>query len=381
MSDSLRKVLFGALIGAFVVGFGWHAMSQRAKRAPVSATAAPQAGAKPGDKPATGGPATPVIVVPVRSERLSLEIEALGTARANESVDVTAKVSNLVTAIRFNEGQQMRRGDVLVELDGDQARADLAVAQAALKESESQYHRSRELYDTKVLSDSAIETIEATYRANQARVEAAKAGLADTVVRAPFDGRVGLRRVSVGGLIAPGTVITTLDDVRTIKLDFTVPETAVASMASGLHFSATSVAYPGRLFAGRVASVDSRVDPNTRSVIVRGTLPNGDGALKPGMFLTVKLARGAADVLVVPEESLLPEQGNVFVYVVRDGTAAKRRIQTGQRSVGSVQVVDGLQVGELVVTEGTQKLRDGAAVTATEGERTAVAPAPVGASS
>jgi membrane fusion protein (multidrug efflux system) len=380
MSDSLRKVLLGALIGAFVVGFGWHAMSQRAKRAPaaVAATPAPQGGAKQGQagNPLAGVPATPVIVVPVRSERLSLEIEALGTARANESVDITAKVSNLVTAIRFDEGQYVRRGDVVVELDGDQARADLAVAQAALKESESQYHRSRELYDTKVLSESAIETIEATYRANQARVEAAKARLNDTVVRAPFDGRVGLRRVSVGGLVEPGTVITTLDDVRTIKVDFAVPETAVASMTSGLSFSASSVAYPGRVFAGRVASVDSRVDANTRSVIVRGTLPNGDGALKPGMFLTVKLARGAADVLVVPEESVLPEQGNMFVYVVRDGAATKRRIQTGQRSVGSVQVVEGLRVGELVVTEGTQKLRDGAPVSMTEGERKAVAPTP-----
>jgi membrane fusion protein (multidrug efflux system) len=227
-----------------------------------------------------------------------------------------------------------------------------------------------------VLSESAIETIEATYRANQARVEAAKARLNDTVVRAPFDGRVGLRRVSVGGLVEPGTVITTLDDVRTIKVDFAVPETAVASMTSGLSFSASSVAYPGRVFAGRVASVDSRVDANTRSVIVRGTLPNGDEALKPGMFLTVQLARGAADVLVVPEESVLPEQGNMFVYVVRDGAATKRRIQTGQRSVGSVQVVEGLRVGELVVTEGTQKLRDGAPVSMTDGERKAVAPTP-----
>jgi membrane fusion protein (multidrug efflux system) len=375
MSDSLRKVLLGALIGAFVVGFAWHAASERAKRAPVGmgppAAAAKQAGQKPGavataaGKP--GSSAIPVVVVPARVERLHEEIEALGTARANESVDITSKVSNLVTAVRFAEGQQVRKGEVLVELDGEQARADLAVADAALKESASQYKRSRELYDTKVLSDAQIEQIEATFSANQARVASARSRLNDTVIRAPFSGRVGLRRVSVGSLVAPGAVITTLDDTSTIKLDFSVPETVVASMQSGLSIDATSVAYPGRVFAGKVASVDSRVDPNTRSVVVRAALPNTDGLLKPGMFLTVRLSRGDADVLVIPEESLLPEQGDVFVFVVQDGKAARRKIQTGQRRVGSVQVVAGLQPGELVVTEGTQKLRDGASVSIVEG--------------
>jgi membrane fusion protein (multidrug efflux system) len=186
--------------------------------------------------------------------------------------------------------------------------------------------------------------------------------LNDTVIRAPFSGRVGLRRVSVGSLIAPGAVITTLDDTSTIKLDFTVPETVVAAMRPGLELEATSVAYPGQTFRGTVASVDSRVDPNTRSVTVRGLVPNASGELKPGMFLNVHLSRGAADVLVVPEESLLPEQGDVYVYVIEDGKATKRKVQTGQRRVGSVQVTAGLEPGEMVVTEGTQKLREGASV-------------------
>jgi membrane fusion protein (multidrug efflux system) len=373
MPDSLRKVLLGTLIGALVVGFAWHLAGERAKRAPASMGGPPGAsmpgGGKPGGaagKPggggAGGGPVIRVVATPSRIEHLSLEVEALGTARASESIDVTAKVSNLVTAIRFTEGQQVRKGDVLVELDGAQARADLAVADAALKESASQLQRSRELYETKVLSDQQIEQIESTYAANAARVAAARSRLADTVIRAPFNGRVGLRRVSVGGLVAPGTVITTLDDTSTIKLDFTVPERVVAAMKPGLTLEAKSVAYPGQVFEGKVASVDSRVDPSTRSVTVRAILPNDKGLLKPGMFMNVRLSRGTADVLVVPEESLLPEQGDVFVYVVQDGKAGKRKIQTGQRSVGSVQVTDGLQAGELVVTEGTQKLREGASV-------------------
>jgi len=371
MPDSLRKVLLGALIGALVVGFAWHLAGERAKRAPAAMSGPPGAPApgagKPGGtagKPGSGagGPVIPVVVAPARIEHLALEVEALGTARANESVDVTAKVSNLVTAIRFVEGQQVRKGSVLVELDGAQARADLSVAEAALTESTSQLKRSRELYTTKVLSDQQIEQIEATFAANQARVASARARLGDTVIRAPFDGRVGLRRVSVGSFVAPGAVITTLDDSSQIKLDFTVPEAAVAAMKPGLTLEATSVAFPGRTFAGKVASVDSRVDPGTRSVVVRAIVPNSDGLLKPGMFMNVRLARGAADLLVVPEETLVPEQGDVFVYVVQDGKASKRRIQTGQRRVGSVQVTEGLQSGELVVTEGTQKLRDGASV-------------------
>jgi membrane fusion protein (multidrug efflux system) len=190
----------------------------------------------------------------------------------------------------------------------------------------------------------------------------AQAKLADTVVRAAFAGRVGLRRVSVGSLVSPGTVITTLDDTGTIKLDFTVPETFVSMVSPGLAITAHSVAYPGKTFEGKVSSVDSRVDPSTRSVTVRALVPNPDGLLKPGMFLNVRLSRGAVEALLVPEQALVPEQGDVFVFVVKDGTVAKRLIRIGQRRVGAVQVVQGLAAGELVVTEGTQKLRDGASV-------------------
>ena len=373
MPDTFKKVLAGAVVGALLVYFYVHVSSERARREPAAKAGPPQAGAaqSPGRPAGAGAPGgapgfsqmpVGVVAVPVQTRKLAFELEALGTARANESVEVTAKVTNQVTAVRFQEGQQVRRGDVLVELDGEQARADLAAAEAALAESRSQFQRSRELYATKVLSDSQIEQIEATFKANQARVDSARARVGDTVIRAPFDGRVGLRRVSIGGLISPGTVITTLDDTSTIKLDFTIPETFLSAVAPGLAITARSVAWPDTDFDGRVASVDTRVDPVTRSVTVRALLPNTDGLLKPGMFLTVRLVRGEEDALVVPEEALVPEQGDVFVYVVRDGRAEKRKLRMGQRRVGEVQVLEGLAAGEIVVTEGTQKLRDGAAV-------------------
>ena len=379
MPDSLKKVLLGAVAGALLVVFFFHVSAERAKRDPDLAGAAPGGppaaaarGGQGGGAPAGGAGGgfsqrpVAVVAVPVSAAKIAFEIEALGTARANESVEITAKVVNQVAAVRFTEGQQVRRGEVLVELDSEQQRADLAAAEATLAESQSLYRRSRELYTTKVLSDSQIEQIEATYKANEARVASARSRVADTVIRAPFDGRVGLRRVSVGSLISPGTVITTLDDTSTIKLDFTIPETFLAAVQPGLEITARSVAYPDESFAGKVASIDSRVDPSTRAVTVRALLPNPRGLLKPGMFLTVRLSRGEVDALLVPEQALVPEQGDVFVFVVQDGTAAKRRIRLGERRVGDVQVLEGLAEGEVVVTEGTQKLRDGAAVTLQE---------------
>lgn len=376
MTDTLKKVLLGAIAGALLVAFYSHLTGERAKRNPAAQVRPPasSAAARPAVAPGTGAGGAPgrggasqmpvaVVAAAVRVERLAFELEALGTALANESIDVTAKVANQVTAVRFEEGQQVRRGDVIVELDGAQARADLAVAEAALAESRSQYKRSRELYTTKVLSDSQIEQIEATFKANEARVASARSRLGDTVVRAPFAGRVGLRRISVGSLISPGTVITTLDDTSSIKLDFTIPETFVSAVQTGLRIVARSVSYPDESFEGTVSSIDTRVDPATRSVTVRALLPNPQGLLKPGMFLTVRLSRGAMDAVMVPEESLVPEQGNMFVFVVRDGVAEKRQVRIGERRVGDVQVTEGLAEGELVVTEGTQKLRDGAPVT------------------
>jgi len=368
MSDTLKKVLLGAVVGALLVAFYGHISGERAKRDPAAkggpspaATGRPPAGPG-GAGGGSGAPAVAVVAVPVRSEQISFDIEALGTTRANESVEITSKVVNQVTAVRFDEGQQVAKGAVLVELDGEQVRADLAAAEAALAESRSQYKRSRELYTTKILSDSQLEQIEATFKANEARVASARARVSDTVIRAPFAGRVGLRRVSVGSLISPGTVITTLDDTSTIKLDFTIPETFLPVVKPGLGIAATSVAYPDTRFTGKVSSVDSRVDPATRSVTVRALVPNSEGLLKPGMFLTTRLSRGAVDALLIAEQALVPEGGEVFVFVAKDGVVEKRKVQIGQRRVGQVQIVQGLAAGELVVTEGTQKLRDGAAV-------------------
>lgn len=293
---------------------------------------------------------------------LGTEIEAVGTARANESVDVTSKVSNTVTAIRFGEGDPVRRGDVLVELDSAEARATLAEAEAALADSESQFRRSRELYAQQALSVSQLDQIEATLKANRARVNAASARLADTVIRAGFDGRTGLRRVSIGGLVSPGDVITTLDDTSIIKLDFTVPETYFFLLRKDLPVTATSAGLPNRTFEGKVTNLDSRIDPVTRSVTVRAEIPNRDGVLRPGMFMTVSLRGDVVPTLMIPEAAIIPEQGRTFVFVVENNVAARREVRIGRRRPGEVEIVAGLKEGERVVVDGTQNVRDGSVV-------------------
>lgn len=309
------------------------------------------------------GPETMNVVTAVaKIQPLGVEIEAVGTARANESVEVTSKASNTVTAIRFQEGDLVRQGAILVELNGDEARASLAEAEAALAESQNNFKRSRDLYSQQALSVSQLDLIESTLKGNQARVDVAKARLADTIIRASFDGKTGFRRVSLGSLVSPGTVITTLDDASLIKLDFTVAETYLYALAKNLPVTAGTAGLPGREFNGKVSQIDSRVDPVSRSIAVRAELPNPKSELRPGMFMTVKLQGEVSPALLVPENAIVPEQGNTFVFVVDNGGATRRQVKLGKRRPGVVEIVDGLKEHERVVVEGTQNLRDGGPV-------------------
>lgn len=350
MDVNLRSIAGAAAVLAALLGIGWFAASDG------EAPAAAPARARPG-----GGPVS-VLVATVRHESFTQDMEAIGTARANEALDVTAKLSNRVTAIRFREGQQVKSGDVLVEFDSEQVRANLAEAEATLSDSRSQFNRSRELFATKALSEAQMDQLQATLSVNEARVAGARSQLNDTIIRAPFAGRVGLRNVSVGSYASPGTVITTLDDTSIIKLDFSVPELFLAALKEGLEIDAGTTAYSGEVFKGKVSSIDSRLDPVSRAVIVRAKIENRDGRLKPGMLMAVKLRRSETPALLIPEQALVPEGERKFVFAVRDGMAVKTEVQTGRRRPGEVEILDGVGEGDVVVIEGTQKIREGVAV-------------------
>ncbi len=354
MVSSVRNIVVGAALLVVVTGIGWYAVSNG--DAPAGK---PAANARPGFGP--GGPVG-VLVATVGYEPFAQGMEAIGTARANEAVDITAKVSNRVTAIAFREGQQVKAGDVLVEFDSEQARANLAEAEAALRDSRSQFNRSRELFATKALSEAQLDQLQATLSMNEARVAGARSQLNDTIIRAPFAGRVGLRNVSIGSFVSPTTVITTLDDTSVIKLDFSVPEVFLADVREGLEVTGRTTAYSDDVFKGKVTSIDSRLDPVSRAVTVRARIDNRDGRLKPGMLMTVNLQRVDAPTLLIPEQALVPEGNRKFVFTVRDEKAVRTEVHTGRRRPGEVEVLKGLIEGDVVVIEGTQKVRDGLAV-------------------
>jgi membrane fusion protein (multidrug efflux system) len=307
--------------------------------------------------------AQPVIVTQATRVSFPVTIEALGTARAQEAVEIRAQITERVTAIHFEEGQHVETGTVLVELDGTRARANLAAAKATLVESEAQLTRAVLLREAQSLSQSEYDTRLARRDADRAALAVAESVFSDSKVRAPFEGRVGLRRVSVGSLVTPETIITTLDDTDPIKLDFDVPETALSTLAPGNAVTAHSAAWPDETFRGEVAAVDTRIDPVSRTVTARALIPNAEAKLRPGMFMTVTVLREEVQALVVPEQAIVPEQSRQFVFVVDgEGRVEKRAVQTGRRRPSLVEVVSGLRDGERVVTEGTQRARSGAIV-------------------
>ncbi len=321
-----------------------------------------------GDKSNSGGkapgemPAIAVVAAPVLSRNIQDEIRALGTARANESIEIKARISSLVSKIAFTEGQLVKQGDLLVELESREIRAGLAVAEAKQDESRKLYERSKSLASSQAISASTLDELQATVQVDSATVEMARARLANTVIRAPFSGRVGLRRVSLGEFVDNAKVITTLDDTSRIKLDFSIPEAFLTAIGTGMRIIAASDVYPGQEFVGNIASIDTRLDPVSRSVLVRALLPNPDNLLKPGMFLTVNLQRDRGNVLLIPEEAIVPEGGQQFVFRVNGASVAKERIEIGHRIPGFVEVTSGLNEGDQVVVEGTQKIRDGASI-------------------
>ena len=341
-----------ALIAVVVTGCGSGQQS----------TAGAPAGSRSGP-PGMGG-AMPVMVITKRVAPQSFvdRFTALGTARANESIEVTARTTSVVTRINFRDGQQVRPGDVIVELDARQESANLSLAEAQLKQAESQYQRSKALQATNVVSAADLDQLEANLLVARAQVRGAKARLDTLSVKAPFAGTVGLRKVSLGDLVGPDTIITTLDDTSVIKLEFGIPETFIGEIRTGMTIFANSTVYPEQRFKGTVSSIDSRVDPVTRAVTVIATVPNGDGLLKPGMFLTVALERQRADVLLIPEEALVPREGRQYVFVVEDGKAMEREVTIGGRAPGLAEIREGIVAGELVITEGTQRVRSGSAV-------------------
>jgi membrane fusion protein (multidrug efflux system) len=373
-----------ALLGAAGFG-GWYAyQGGYLANLPVIGASLSQPSGQPGAPGAPrgrGGPSGPatVEVDTVKTGRIVEVRESVGTVRAFESITVTAKVAGIVGQIGFDEGQQVKAGDTLVQFDAaerraeiEQAIAEAGRAQALRNEVAIKLERAQALSRTGAGTGAQVEdltaqlkSLEGSIASAQAQRKAAEARLEDLIIRAPFPGRVGTRSVSLGAYVAPGTRITSLDDLSKIRLDFAVPENLLGRLKPGQTVNATSAAYRDRTFKGTVATIDPRVEQTTRTARLTAEFANADEALKPGMFLSVALEVSTKDdAVVVPEEAIVSEGLRHVVYPVKDNKVERRVITIGQRQGGKVEVVEGLKAGETIVVLGVQRVRPGAEVIA-----------------
>lgn len=311
-----------------------------------------------------GGPAKdqPVIVTTVKRETFVDRGEALGTLKARETIMVTSQVAETVSAINFDDGMRVEAGQVLVEMTSAEEAAELQEERATVNEAARQVERLRPLVEQGAAAKSLIDQRRRELETSQARLKAIESRLEDRIIRAPFGGVVGLRNVSVGALIQPGTQITTLDDDSVMKLDFTVPSNYLTDVKVGGPIIARARAFGDREFRGDISAIESQVDPVTRSVTVRALIPNDDLTLKPGLLMSVDILKNERQTLVVPEEALIPEGKENFVFAVVDGKAEKKQVQVGARRPGDVEVLSGLEEGETIITHGNFMVRPGMTV-------------------
>ena len=309
----------------------------------------------------------PVVVTVVQEKPFASVVEALGTASANEAIVVTAQETDKVQKLYFEDGELVSAGQLLVRLNTQEEEARLSELQVNLAEAQRQLKRIKNLAKENAASQQLLDERKAEVEGLSAQIAVAKAQIADREIRAPFDGLLGARQISEGALVRPGDQITTLDDIHTLKVDFSIAERHLPSVKLKQRVQASSVAYPGQIFEGVISHIATRVDPVTRAIQVRAMVSNPELQLRPGMLLQMIVEKNVSQSLVIPEAALVPIDDDQFVFVITDGKAVKTKVTLGASKPGEVQIRDGISAGQQVVTGGTIRLRDGAKVKVVEG--------------
>lgn len=370
--------VLGAVLGAgamFLFGLGKPATPAPAPQAAAPAPAAKSGegekkaadgGAGKGAAPAGaagGGSGTPVELGKPEKLNWPKSVTAVGSLRSDESVIVRAEQSGRITALNFKEGQPVKAGQVLVQLDDSLARAELEQAKANQKLAKAKFDRAVELQQKNFISGQARDEAENALRVADATVSLAEAKLTKLVIKSPFSGTVGLRSASVGDYVKDGQDIVNLEKTDPIKVDFKVPELFQSKISVGQALSVSLDALPGKPYSGRVYAVNPQLDTAGRAVVLRAQMDNHGGALKPGMFARVRLTLAdTGDTVVVPEQSVAMQGEEQIMFKVVDGRAMRTKVEVGQRRDGKVEIVEGISGGDTIVVAGWQRLRDGAAV-------------------
>ncbi|WKB53718.1 efflux RND transporter periplasmic adaptor subunit [Eleftheria terrae] len=309
-----------------------------------------------------------VEVAKARATSLSEEAQAVGSLRSRQGVMLRPEVAGRVAALGFKDGQPVRRGQLLVQLDETLLAAQVRQADAQLSIARANDKRNRELLAENFVSQASVDQTAANLQVAEAQLALARAQLARMRILAPFDGVAGIRAVNVGDYVNAGAELVNVEDLGTILVDFRLPERYLPQLRPGQPAAVSLDALPGRRFEARVEALEPQVDADGRSVLVRASIANPDGALRPGMFARVDIRLSTRDgVVVVPEEALLPQGGKQYVIKAvpgpdRGATVARRvEVQTGARRQGQVEIVKGVAADDTVVTAGHQRLqRDGA---------------------
>jgi membrane fusion protein (multidrug efflux system) len=311
-----------------------------------------------------GPPPVHAVVVEARRQPVIESLSLVGTLSADQVVEVKSETEGTVEEILFQEGQPVKKGDLLFRLDESKSAAAVAEAEANFKLSQVTYERVQQLYKDKLISQQEFDQAAAQFQANQASLELKRRQWKDTRIHASFSGITGAYNVSPGQVISKNTTLTWLVDLDLIKAEFNVPERFLSQVRVGQSIEVKVAAYPTEKFNGEVYFIGPQVDPVTRTALVKAKIPNSERKLKPGMFanldLTLKLKD---DAVVIPESAVLPSGDRTLIYIVDDAdTAQIRPVKLGIRLAGQVEVLSGLQGGERVVAEGIQKVRPGGKV-------------------
>lgn len=301
----------------------------------------------------------PVIVEPVSLARAVDRVQAIGDGRANRSITIYPEVAGIVSEIDFEAGDRLEEGDVILKLNNQKARIAVDIAEARLAEARRKVERYNALLDRNAIAFAQVDTARTELRTAELEVEQAREALADRTIRAPFDGVVGIPQVEVGDRVTDSTAITSLDDRSIILVEFEAPEIYLKRIKVGQPVTATTAGLRGQTFEGRVTEINSRVDPQSRAVRLRAALDNPGEVLRGGMSFNVKLVLDGGEYPAIPELALLWARDGSHVWAVEDGKAKKVAVMVVKRAEGRVLVAGNLAPGQLVVVEGTQRLRPG----------------------
>ena len=354
-----HKVAIAAslLLAAAAGGTWWWYNMGPGTRAPGLATATgsakPPAAAKPGAPPRAVG----VEAVKVRVGTARQTVLAVGTFRSNEAVMIRPELASRVKAFNFNEGRKVTKGQVLVRLDAALDEAQLAQAEAALALSKANYDRAVSLVARQAGTEKAVDETRAALRRDEAAVQLAKARIEKYTLVAPFDGVIGLRRVSVGSYLVAGADVVNLEQIDPLKVDFRIPESFLPAVRVGQPITVTVDAFAGREFPGKVYAIDPLVDEAGRSIVIRAIVDNPQDALRPGVFGRVAVTLSTREnAMFVPEQAIVPLGDRVQVYRIVGGKSLPTFVRAGQREKGQVEILEGLKPDDVVITAGHLKL-------------------------